>query len=300
MNRQGIFFTGLVLIVITVSLLSYAIIHKTTSRSEITQRVETLDAFVYASEQDLKRQLYISGFRVVFTAQDYITRQGSYLANTEQQFTEAFFNGTLFNQPEALMIGTTYTDMNTILQTRAAKMNLNASLANATLAVTQVDPWHLLFVLHANLQIRDKNGLAQVVKTVAINASVPLESFEDPLYIIGSKGAITNKLRKTPYTSFVIEGNVANLLNHTLSGYYHASALAPRFFDRLQGNNSASPQGVESLVDLPELSAQGGNALSKTVVDYLYFSESNPTSVGVAGMPSWFKLDTNHLATYTS
>ena len=66
----------------------------------------------------------------------------------------------------------------------------------------------------------------------------------------------------------------------------------------LEGDLSANENGIESLVYLPELSTQGISIKSKSVVDYIYFSTNNPPSQTVIGMPSWFRLDDEHLSVY--
>ena len=223
-----------------------------------------------------------------------------YLDNTNARFTEMFLNGTLFGQEQTLMIGTTFSDMSSTLQDRSDKMGLDATVSNPLITVDQLDPWHVQLSMKSQLEVKDKNDLARITKNITINVSVPIDNFEDPVYSLGSSGALTNKIRRTPHIIFIQNGNVQNLLNHTTSSYYKASNLAPRFIDRLQGNDSASPQGIESLVNLAKLSSQGGQAQTKSVVDYIYFSENNPASSPVSGMPSWFRLDTAHLSEYNA
>ena len=94
--------------------------------------------------------------------------------------------------------------------------------------------------------------------------------------------------------------NIANLSMQSTNSYYLASTSAPSFLDRMQGMNAPNLYGIESLVNLAELSSQSIQIKDKSVVDYIYFSNSNPTACNVipAGMPSWFKLDSDHLAAY--
>jgi len=76
--------------------------------------------------------------------------------------------------------------------------------------------------------------------------------------------------------------------------YYIASPnRGSSFLDRLQGDFSADANGVESLVNLQELSQKGIAAKpGKSIVDYIYFSNENPASCVVdSGLPSWFRLD---------
>ena len=77
------------------------------------------------------------------------------------------------------------------------------------------------------------------------------------------------------------------------------SSSAPSFLSRLQGSTTASPYGIESVVNVQKLSNQGITAEQKSTIDYIYLSSSNPLpKCTIPGMPSWFYLDQNNLNTY--
>ncbi|MBU3942271.1 MAG: hypothetical protein KKF74_05140, partial [Nanoarchaeota archaeon] len=61
---------------------------------------------------------------------------------------------------------------------------------------------------------------------------------------------------------------------------------------------SDSPYGIESLVNLEEFQAQEVPIRDRSVVDYIYFGDQTTTNYNIQDMPSWFKLDKEHLATY--
>ena len=61
---------------------------------------------------------------------------------------------------------------------------------------------------------------------------------------------------------------------------------------RMEGNLSNSTFGIESLVNLAELQAQGLVTKDKSIVDYIYFGNQNPASYRINKTPEWFKLDT--------
>ena len=119
-----------------------------------------------------------------------------------------------------------------------------------------------------------------------------MSPFKSPFFLIHSFG------KETIYEDFVQGTDVSNLLSHTENSYYIASSSAPSFLDRLEGKLEADENGIESLVYLPELSLQGIPVKDKSIVDYIYFSDSNPISYHIQGMPNWFKLDSEHLSIY--
>lgn len=300
MNKRGFFFTLSALLVISLFLLGYTLYQSSQERRSTQQRVETLNSFLFSTEQDLGRQLYIVSFRIIFLLEDQITKTGAYATNIDGAFAEGVMNGTLYGQPQTLLDQATFPYMKSTIATRANMIGANVTLTQPLVNVTQVDPWHVKVTLTMQIYLKDQEGLASWNKTETIETLVPIENFEDPLYLINTDGLVTNQFRKTPYAPLVQETNVTNLTAHLLGSYYLSSTLAPSFLQRLQGQTGANSQGIESLVNLNQLSLKGVVVQDKTLVDYLYFSVQSPPIYGVQGMPSWFKIDnsSDRLALY--
>ena len=92
--------------------------------------------------------------------------------------------------------------------------------------------------------------------------------------------------------------NIENLRDHYYHPYYKASPDAPSFLQRLAGNFSSSPYGIESLVDKDEISSAGIAVLNNaTNIDYLYWS-GTAGDEQIKGMPDSFLLDNEHLDDY--
>ncbi len=299
-NKKGVFFTALVLVIATILLLTYAISTIPSDRSSLKKRVQSMNEFLSASENDLERQLYVMGFRAVFIFTDHIAQQGTYITNPEASFQELAYNGTYQQINESLFIGIKISDVESTLQTRAQKLNINITLSNPQLYLRQSSPWYLDIVLNTTLVMQDKGNLAGWNRSLSLVAQVPIDGMEDPVYIVNTGGLVSNKVKRTPHTTFVQGTNVSALSNHSLTSYYRDHTDAPSFLNRLQGNFTASPYGVESMVNLQKLAAQGVPTQQKSVIDYIYFSASNPSTNGVSGMSTWFRLDSTHLAYYNA
>ncbi len=198
------------------------------------------------------------------------------------------------------MGGVTFDGILTTVREKAKKINANVSLENPSLNVLQVDPWNVKISLTADFIVEDVNGLALWNKTEEFVTYIPIESFNDPIYLINTNGLVSVKLKKSPHSVFVSDGDASNLNSHLDNSYYIASASGPSFLDRLQGSFSANQFGVESLVNLEKLTEQDISVKDKSLVDYIYFSSENPNSCDIEqnGLPSWFKLDRNHLNVY--
>ncbi|MEK6915042.1 MAG: hypothetical protein AABW89_00690 [Nanoarchaeota archaeon] len=298
MNRKGIFFTLVVIAAISLFLGSYTFYNEYRERSSIHDRISSLNNFIFSIEENLERQIFISGFRSLFIMQTEAIERGSYIPNATDSFNELFFNGTFnaINQP--IMLGATFLDIQNSVQQKANKVNTNIILSNPSISLTQTDPWHVDVIFRINLNAIDKGNLVSWNKTEIYTAKVPINDFEDPIYLLNTGGIVTNKIEKTPFTNFTINSSVTNLNNHTTNRYYKASTQAPSYLNRLQGSNVADENGIESLVYIPQLSNQGISIQDKSIVDYIYFSTNNPLSCRINGMPSWFKIDQAHLADY--
>ena len=291
-NKKAMVFTLLAIALLSLFLASYGFYSISKDRKSINRRIETMNNYIFSIEKNLPRQLFISGFRMIFLSTKEVIDTGDYITDINSTFQELFYNGTINNKQQDLMIGVTFSGIIDAINDKAREININVSLTNPTLIVFQEDPWNVKITLKTDLMIIDSANLAVWNRSLVTSAYVPITSFEDPLYIINSNGLLTNKYNKTIYTTFVQGADVSNLLDHTETPYYINSTLAPSFLDRLEGKTSPDINGIESLVYLPDLSTQGIELKSKSVVDYIYFSNSNPTSYQIQGMPSWLGLMT--------
>ena len=299
-NKRGMFFTVIALVMLSLFLLTFtAVSHFSKIESE-QRRVETLEGFVSSTERDLPRYLGISSYRIFFLLEKEVVQEGNYVSNLQASFSEGFFNGTVRGSYQELMRGATFSEIQDSLRNHAAKINANLSLFNPQVSVTQDDPWNVKIILRVGLFAEDFSGLVIWNKTLDVVSHVPIENFDDPLYLMNTNSLVAIKMRKSPYVTFVSGSDVSNLSSHLDNSFYVSSTSAPSYLDRLQGINAPNPYGIESLVDLRKLASQGIDAKDKSVVDYIYFSSANPSACAVipTGMPSWFKLDNEHLSAY--
>lgn len=301
-NKKAMFFTLLTISILSLFLLSYTLYSVVQDRSSVNKRVETMNNYVFSLEQDLSRQLYISGYRIIFLFEKRITETGSYMIEMDSAFEEAFIDGTIYGETNeeiaSIMNGAKFSDIQDSINNKAAKVNIDVSLSNPSFSMSQEDPWHIKVNLQTDLSITDKGNLASWNRRADISAYIPIENFEDPIYTVNTNAKVIKKINRTIYSDFVEGTDVSNLASHTANSYYLNSTDAPSFLDRLQGSLNANQNGVESLVYLPDLSKQGITTYSKSVVDHIYFSSSDPPPYNIQGMSSWFRLDNEHLSLY--
>ncbi len=301
-TKKAQLFSILAILIISLMFLSFELFSFIHQRGVIKTRISTMDSFLYSIEQNLERQVYISGFRILFLAENQITSTGNYI-EVDKFFNEAFFNGTVNNVSSEILLGATYNDLINSLNQKANKINTEIILSNTIINISQDDPWHIKFSLVSDFIMRDKGDLAKWEKQQVISAFIPITGLEDPIYTVNSYAKVSRKINQTIYEgNYFNEGDVSNLLSHVNNGYYAENSFAPSFLKRLEGNLSADKNGIESFVNLLEFSQQGIPTLEKSCMDYIYFSSNNPLYYNIVGMPSWFKIDyeDNHQEKYLS
>ncbi|MFA5856025.1 MAG: hypothetical protein WC867_01605 [Candidatus Pacearchaeota archaeon] len=297
-NKKGMFFTIISIIILSIFVLGYGIYSLSENQTSINRRIETMNSFVYSVEQDLPRQLYITGFRVIFLSEKRIIETGVPITNFSNTFMEAFYNGTINGEIQPLMAGATIGDLKNQLSNISRIMNLNGTFNPKRIIVSQEDSWNIKINMETELYINDLGNLASWNNTKNFTTYIPIENFEDPLYRLYSAGIAFNKIYRSPYQPFVNGNDVSNLTKHVEGFYYINSTISPSFIDRLEGRIVSSPYGIESLVDSQKLSSQGIPIKDTSVVDYLYLPSNMTSKNNILGMPGWFKLDGSHLEIY--
>lgn len=292
MNNRGMFFTLITISVLSLLAASYSFYSYFDDRSSVDSRIESLNRNILSMQEDFERKLYIAGFRIILVYEKRIAESGNYISDVESTFQEVFFDGTiegsLDEEEQTLLSGVLFEDIIGGLQSNLEEVNLDFIFENPEVFVFQEDPWNIRVRLVGDMRIEDLSGLANWEKETEIVAVIPVSHFEDPFYVVGSRGVAPRRVIQSPYTFDF--GDLTNITNHLEGKYYVSSSLAPSFLMRLEGNFSSDINGVESLVYLPDLSEQK----DKSIVDYIYFSSSNPESNSISGMPSWVKLDEVH------
>lgn len=303
MNKRGIFFLMLTLVIISLFILSVTFFSELELRQSMQKRVDTLSEFVNSVEDDLPRQLFIFGYRTVFLMENKIAQEGSYLGGGRFSVLseEAFFNGSIGGVNQEMLAGSTYGDLVALVQERAAKINAQVSFEDPVINFTQEDPWNVKVVLRTNFYAGDKNGLVFWNKTLESVSYISISNFTDPIYL--KEAGVDKDIFRNPNENF---GTIVSLQNQLINGLYRNYTGAPSFVDRLEGNIGGihpvplHPQyGIESFVDL-ENDLGGGSQPQRSVVDYLFFNGGTHTSCAIGGgLPGWFRLDTpEHTTSY--
>jgi hypothetical protein len=146
-NKKAMIFTLLAIALIALFLASYGFYTISKDRKSINKRIDTMNNFVYSIEQDLPRKLFISGFRIIFLFEKKIIESGDYITNLNSTFEELFYNGTIYQEHQELMEGTTFSGIISSINEKAREINVNVNLLNPNVTITQEDPWNVKITL---------------------------------------------------------------------------------------------------------------------------------------------------------
>lgn len=309
LGKKGIFFTFVAILLLSTLILSFSIFARyDLSRKAlvIETRVNTMNSFMKDIDKDITRGVFISSHRSILSIVEHISSTGEFIDDAESTFQEVFLNGTINGTSQSLMEETTFTEWAAKMKTIASGINLNLDFEINDVSINHSDPWNVDVNLDVNLYAADISEIAEWNITKNLVIKIPIKGFEDPVYAVKTNGKLLNTINKTPYTSFVSGNDTSNLQVHTTNSYYLAWSTAPDFIMRLEGDLSASPYGIESIINLQELIDQGESVSSRSAVDHIYWSNKSVASYSITGMPSWFMIDNennpsegmNHLELY--
>ena len=303
MNKKGIFFTILAIALLSLFLISYSVYSFAQNREGINKRIKTMNGYVSSLEKDIPRKLYISGYRVIFIFEKRILDDMKYIEDINSSFSEAFFYGTLggvnYADSGGMLYEVTFPYIVRDINDNAKRLNLNVTFINPNVSITQDDPWHVKVSLNTTLIIKDKGNLASWNRTSTFYTYIPIENFDDPIYSLNTNKKVLNKFVKTNYS---VPISIGNLVAHAGNSYYTNYTGAPNFLKRLQGDLSADPNGIESLINTTELSHQLIDIQPKCIIDYIYFNSTNPglNCYVPNGAPNWIRIENTpeHIAIY--
>ncbi|MBW2977948.1 hypothetical protein KY331_03825 [Candidatus Woesearchaeota archaeon] len=300
-NKKAMFFTLTSILLVGVFVLSFSVFTTYRTREKmfvIESRVKTMNNFITGLEQDVVRGLKIASVRALLGLSNYITSTGEFLNNSEEDFKEALLNGTLYSEELPLTTGSSIKDWIQKINAQAQKVNIILDYNITNIVVNQSDPWNIDIYLQIDLFINDTTGIASWEISEELSTQISITGYEDPVYLIGVFGKTTRTITPTNFTTW----NINNLKAHLNAGTYRAYSSAPSFLMRLEGNLSASPYGIETLVDTNELIDYEIPLNYRSSVAYIYWGNQTTTDWSIHNitddfMPD-FKLDQEHVTSY--
>lgn len=294
--------TVMIFLIIILSLFYAYEVYKPSEKDDsIESRIRSMNDFIEDLSLDTERAAYIAGFRSLIALEEYVSTTGMFLSSMEDSFIEIFFNGTIGNFSPEIMNESTFSLYMSRVNQKSQEIDVAMNFSINSIDFSQVDPWTVRVDIYSLIQILDDRNLASWNFTEVFSSDISILSFKDPLYSVNTLGRLHSFVVETNISEYVINNDTTNLLDHIETGYYVASTKAPSFVMRFEGNLSADSNGIESLVDIGFLQDQDDIVIDSTrsVVDYIYFgNQTTNNKCSVQNMPSWFRIDENHINDY--
>lgn len=306
MNKKAMYFTIITVVFLIIFTFYFSLAgYKPLSQkmNVVEMRVISMNDFIKDLERDTERGLYISSYRSFLALESYIITNGTFIPDVSSYFTEALFNGTVHNSSSYFMSQSTLPLWVDKIKDEAGSFNINLDIKIGNISISQKDPWHVFVGVNFSYTINDSSGIASWDRKRYIETQLSIIGFEDPLYIIYSYGRMSNTINITPYSIYAYqingEWNVSNLLSFIDNSYYQSNPSAPSYLMRLSNELGPSPYGIESMVDLVELSQQGLDINDhSSIIDYHYWDDLSDGEYRINFTPQWVKIDSLSLAFY--
>lgn len=279
--------------------------HDTFSATE--SRVKTMEGFLKDVERDSERAAHIAGFRSLIAMEQKVATSGVPLSNPAQVFRESFVNGTINGTVYQIMDNSTFNQYLSRVQDTAAAQGIICNMSVINITLWQTDAWHLRVNYTLDIQLSDVRHVASWRTNRTFIGQVPIADIRDPLFSMNTYGRVQRTIRPDDGVVFVnTTGNrndTSGLVHHYNDSLYIAAGRGPSILMRFANDSSDSIYGIESLVDVEELTAQGIVVDNRaSVVDYLYFNKTIATICNInnitTALPVSIKLDAAHKDIY--
>ncbi len=268
-------------------------------------RVKLMNDFVTDFNQDVHRATYISSFRALLSLEDYIaSTSAGFFNNTATAFEEAFFNGTINQTNVTLMNASSFSDYLARVNFLASQIGLRANITVLNITLSQEDPWKITVAVHTKVNISDTKHVASWHFEKTYTTQVPIFDLRDPLYSKFTENTVPNTVREAPFLFLVntSDNDTTNLQLLANKSYYIASTNAPSFLQHFENNNTPSPYGIQSIVNIGDIAAQDKDVYENRIkVDFIYFNDLGGVKLcNVTGLPAslYFVIPQNEATTY--
>jgi hypothetical protein len=312
LSKKGIFFTFIAITIMAVFILVFtpqADISLQKDERSVRTRINSIDHYVNDLEKGyFEAALRASTYKTILSLIFYMNTTGHYLTDLDSAFSEVILNGTINKVPidsvtgKKIMENSTLTNWtNKIIETAKDTLNVNTTIKVNDISVFQTKPWNIDSTISVNFTV--KSNIVEWKKESIISATIGLEGFHDPYYLVNTNRAYTNQITKSSLD--FNQWNLSQAREHLRNGtYLHwQNSDAPSFLMRFTNTTTnSSCCGIESLVNPNKINPSDQ---IESYADYLFWSHKfarNCTQLyNVTGLWDefkYFKLDFEHVIKY--
>lgn len=300
MNRRGLFYS-LAMLVMLAPLIFIIISYRDVAVAESASKTNSVVSFevknfVESSDTDFERALEISGRSAIASAINFVVANNQPLSNASNAIERLALDGSFNGIYLPLMGDNSITNWSTKLATKGSKYFMNSNAHINYVFVNQTSPFYVDLTASFTINSTIDGYGTKISKTFVKTAKIPIDGLEDPLYPLNSNGLV----ERTISANDAVTG-VSALDSFVTSKHYVQSTAGPSFLDRLEGKTAYSKGvGIESIININDFIAQGLSIKEgKTMVDYIYFSNTSTVGSTVSGSSLlWLLLDVSSKTKY--
>jgi hypothetical protein len=276
MNKKGMFFTMIALLVVGLLVIAFSTKMDTTVKGHLPvleRRISTVNSFVSDVENIyIERMLRISTLSSFNAMMDYQVANGFFAAGEfDGVFSEIALHGTIEG---ALQSAASRSNMDFLLSglTKVGKEELHVDSSFEPVAINvfqnnETGPWTVGINFTVNYVIDGE--LAKWEKSSNIITMFKITNLEDPVYTYNAAADFRNVIVEE---SFKNNWTLNNFGEHIKMQTYRYDPNAPAFLMRLIGDNRASGCcGMHSMINLKNMPTEENK--NATFVDYCYWSD---------------------------
>jgi hypothetical protein len=283
MNKKGIFFTFIAIIIMGLFILLY--LPKTNisidnDKSALETRIIALNDYVNELE-DIYFEVVLRATteKALISLIQYINQTQLYLPDLQAAFTEVMIYGTIGGTKIDSITGLGLMNNNTITNwtsyvANAAEQayNVNTTIKINKITLNQSNPWKVDTSVNLEIHVLSKEA-SWNIEDLNLSTSISIEGMHDPYYLINTNGDY-GKLIKASGIRYD-DWNASKLRWHIRNEtYIHwEDSKAPSFLMRFtndMGNSSCC--GIESAIDPNKLESSQEKDQERGYIDYQFWS----------------------------
>ncbi len=305
-KRKGVLYS-VIAVTVLAPLLFYLVVYLNSLQTQeehtvLKVRGVELANYMESISLDVPRILDITSKLAFVAALNEIDANGTPLDDARLRLQELMRNGTLYGSNSTFLNSSNLGDWSDRMEQLGTRFGLQTNVTISNLNISLSNSFTLNFSMNVIVNSTDPLTQIRVDRAYFQTALVSVEGFEDPLYPLETNGFVKRIVNRT-----VLPQNISAVNNASLYKLYWSSSEGASFLDRMEGRyylsaayNVTGTEGLESFVDLAEISAVGVSVrTNQSVVDFNYFSPLTIDGCPVVNASySWFKLDSSSASKY--
>jgi hypothetical protein len=149
-------------------------------------------------ESDFGKAVVTSGKRAMIAGDDYVVMNGRAMTDAVTGMKELMQNGTIEGNESMLMFNNTISNWTSKILAVPSNFDINISFWG--LNVSSYGSFQIKASARINVSVADELGIARIYKKGQYYESlINIEGAEDPVFTLGTNGAITRTIKISPY-----------------------------------------------------------------------------------------------------